>query len=77
MMDVGHLFSSIIGYFLMLPSYINIMLPFALANINDISWGMRSLIPNLLLLTRYTPTRARDWAHPSKEQDRKRAGHDI
>ncbi|KAJ3067482.1 Chitin synthase, class 1, partial [Quaeritorhiza haematococci] len=44
-LDIGHCFTSMIGYMLMLPVYINMMLPFALSNIHDISWGTRPEVP--------------------------------
>ena len=36
--DTAHLVSSMIAYFLLMPTYINMMLPFAMSNVHDISW---------------------------------------
>ncbi|KAJ3124589.1 Chitin synthase, class 1 [Nowakowskiella sp. JEL0407] len=43
--DVAHIFSSMIGYLLFVPTQINMVLPFALANIHDVSWGTRAEEP--------------------------------
>ncbi|KAI8810960.1 chitin synthase-domain-containing protein [Cladochytrium replicatum] len=39
--DVAHIFTSMPGYLLLMPTYVNVMLPFALSNIHDVSWGNR------------------------------------
>ncbi|KAJ3381885.1 Chitin synthase, class 1 [Lobulomyces angularis] len=46
--DTAHLISSMPGYYLLLPSYINIMLPFAMSNIHDVTWGTRPQEPEKL-----------------------------
>ncbi|KAJ1565710.1 hypothetical protein HK096_011423 [Nowakowskiella sp. JEL0078] len=40
--DVYHVFTSMIGYLLFVPTSINMVLPFALANTHDVSWGTRA-----------------------------------
>lgn len=44
-LDLAHIISSLPGYMIMLPTYINMMLPFALSNVHDISWGTRPQEP--------------------------------
>ncbi|KAI8811936.1 chitin synthase-domain-containing protein [Cladochytrium replicatum] len=39
--DVAHIFTSMVGYLLFAPSSVNMVLPFALANVHDVSWGNR------------------------------------
>ncbi|KAJ3126303.1 Chitin synthase, class 1 [Nowakowskiella sp. JEL0407] len=50
--DPAHIFTSMLGYLLLLPTYINMMLPFALSNIHDVSWGTRAEDPEARQLPR-------------------------
>ncbi|TPX35933.1 chitin synthase [Synchytrium microbalum] len=40
-MDPWHIVTSMIQYFLLLPSYINLFMVYAFCNLNDVSWGTK------------------------------------
>ncbi|KAL2913526.1 hypothetical protein HK105_206986 [Polyrhizophydium stewartii] len=40
-LDMAHMFTSFLQYLLLLPSYINVLTVYALANLHDVSWGTK------------------------------------
>eukprot|EP00842_Homolaphlyctis_polyrhiza_P000501 jgi/Hompol1/1451/HPOL_000957-RA len=39
--DIAHMFTCFVQYLLLLPSYINVLTVYALANLHDVSWGTK------------------------------------
>ncbi|KAJ1570044.1 Chitin synthase, class 1 [Nowakowskiella sp. JEL0078] len=65
--DIAHVFTSMPGYLVLLPTYINMMLVFALCNIHDVSWGTRAEDPESKDLPRNKMANGKvvlkDWSH--------------